>query len=188
MHEDDSEMLAKIGVKLTYIKFGENKTEGNSAEPLSDSAREHMQEIVDNAGVMFEKAVARGRRVGVDEVHKKFGQGRVFDAKQAVKIGMADRVATLDDVLAEYGIAPGASSGSQAASEVPAVQGSVAADQTECSCDCAACVAGDCAGCACEGCDSGACTAADCMCGQDGDEAKKKACAARERRLQLAGI
>jgi signal peptide peptidase SppA len=99
MHEDDSEALAKEGIKLSIIKFGENKAEGNNIEPLSDMARQHMQEMVDTFGVMFEKAVARGRGISKDEVHSKFGQGRVFDAKQALKIGMVDRVATLDEVL-----------------------------------------------------------------------------------------
>jgi signal peptide peptidase SppA len=101
MHEDDSAMLEAAGIKLELIKFGENKAEGNSLGPLSDSAREHLQQIVDTYGNAFEKAVARGRGIKQDEVHSKFGQGRVFDAKTAVRIGMADRVGTLADVLAQ---------------------------------------------------------------------------------------
>ncbi|MHB8303348.1 MAG: S49 family peptidase [Acidobacteriaceae bacterium] len=103
MHEDDSVMLANAGVKLTLIKFGENKAEGNPYEPLSDPAREHLQEMVDTFGGQFEKAVARGRGIKQDDVHSKFGQGRVFDAQKAVKLGMADRVGTLDEVLAKHG-------------------------------------------------------------------------------------
>jgi signal peptide peptidase SppA len=118
VHEDDSEYLAKVGVKLSLIKFGENKAEGNPYEPLGDTAREHLQEMVDTFGGMFEKAVARGRKVSVEEVHKRFGQGRVFDAKAAVKLGMADRVATLDEVLSDYGVSRGSSS-ARAADEVP---------------------------------------------------------------------
>jgi capsid assembly protease len=188
MHEDDSEMLSKLGVKITYIKYGENKTEGNSTEPLTDSALAHLQEMVDEAGVMFEKAVARGRRVSVDEVHKKFGQGRLWTAKRAVNLGLADRVGTLDEILAGLGVGSVSGAGQRAAADAPGMQASEAVINVGCSCDCAACVAGDCAGCDCAGCDSNACSAADCMCGQDGDEAKKKACAARARRLQLAGI
>ena len=47
----------------------------------------------------FERAVARGRGITQDDVHNKFGQGRIFDAKTAVRIGMADRVGTLADVF-----------------------------------------------------------------------------------------
>lgn len=104
-HEDDSKALDNMGVKFTLLHFGENKTEGNSFEPLSDSARAHMQDMVDGFGAQFEKAVARGRGVKQDDVHKKFGQGRVFDAKKAVSLGMADRVGTFDDALAKHGAA-----------------------------------------------------------------------------------
>lgn len=103
LHEDDSQLLENAGVKVSLIKFGENKAEGNPFEPLSDSAREHLQEMVDTYGDAFEKTVARGRGLKQDDVHKKFGQGRVFDAKKAVRLGMADRVGTLDDVLAKQG-------------------------------------------------------------------------------------
>lgn len=107
MHEDDSKYLEDLGIKLTLIKFGENKAEGNNIEPLSDSALAHLQEMVDTFGNSFEKAVARGRKITQDVVHGKFGQGRVFDAKQAVRLGMADRVGTLDEVLQGLGVSRG---------------------------------------------------------------------------------
>jgi len=56
-------------------------------------------------GNMFEKAVARGRKVSLEVVHSKFGQGRVFDAKTALRLGLGDRIATLDEVLQGYGVA-----------------------------------------------------------------------------------
>jgi capsid assembly protease len=127
MHEDDSELLAKAGVKLSIIKFGENKAEGNPFEPLSDPARQHLQEMTDTFGGMFEKAVARGRNVSRDEVHSKFGQGRVFDAKTAVKLGMADRVGTLDGVLSEYGVGSGSGNARADADDLPVITAS--ADQ-----------------------------------------------------------
>ena len=122
MHEDDSAMHEAMGVKLELIKFGENKAEGNNLGPLTDSARAHMQEMVDTYGNAFERAVARGRGIKQDEVHNKFGQGRVFDAKTAVRIGMADRVGTLADVLSTPALStsaqwsPGAVCGQDASS------------------------------------------------------------------------
>jgi hypothetical protein len=41
-----------------------------------------------------------GRRVTQTKVREDFGQGRVFGAREAVARGMADRIGTLDDVLA----------------------------------------------------------------------------------------
>lgn len=109
IHEDDSAMLEAAGIKLELIKYGENKAEGNSLGPLTDSARAHMQEMVDTYGNAFEKAVARGRGIRQDVVHGKFGQGRIFDAKAAVRIGMADRVGTLNDVLSTPALSTSAS-------------------------------------------------------------------------------
>lgn len=185
LHEDDSEMLAKAGVRFTYIKFGENKAEGSSIEPLTDAAREHLQEMVDDAGMMFEKAVARGRRVSRDDVHAKFGQGRMFDARRAVKLGMADRVATLDEVLTQY---LGSSAGSNARAEVdslPRAQANEGGDHSVCTCACAACVSGNCAECACDGCESEGCSADDCGCDQGDAEARTRAHAARRRMIDL---
>lgn len=106
-HEDDSEYLAKEGVKVTLISYGENKTQGNPYEPLSDSARGNMQAMVNDYGAMFDKAVAKGRKISAAKVSESFGQGLCFTAQQAVKIGMADSVGTLDDVLARYGVSRG---------------------------------------------------------------------------------
>jgi signal peptide peptidase SppA len=128
MHEDDSQALENLGVKLTLIKFGENKAEGNNLGPLSDSALAHLQEMVDTFGAMFEKAVARGRKVSQEEVHKKFGQGRVFDAKQAVRLGLADRVGTLDDVLQSHGVSRSGVSAHSDSSEIHAEAGAPAND------------------------------------------------------------
>lgn len=103
-HEDASKYLENLGVKVSLIKFGENKAEGNPYEPLSDSARAHMQEMVDAFGNMFEKAVAKGRKLSQTTVHDTFGQGLSFTASKAVKIGMADSIGTLDDVLSRFGV------------------------------------------------------------------------------------
>jgi ClpP class serine protease len=56
---------------------------------------------------MFVKAVAKGRGVKVSAVKNGFGEGRVVTAEEAVTLGMADSVATLDDVLKKYGVSSG---------------------------------------------------------------------------------
>jgi hypothetical protein len=49
---------------------------------------------------MFVADVARGRGVTVETVRSEFGQGRMVMARDAVKVGMVDRVATFDETLA----------------------------------------------------------------------------------------
>lgn len=102
MHVDQSEYNAKEGIKPTIVTFGKYKAEGNPHEPLNDEALANLQAQVDRYGNMFLKAVARGRGVSVETVRSKYGQGRVFGAQEAVSLGMADRVATLDQTIQRF--------------------------------------------------------------------------------------
>jgi signal peptide peptidase SppA len=99
-HEDLSKAIEAEGVKISLISAGKFKVDGNPYEALSDSARADMQSRVEAYYSMFANTVARGRRASQREVRDGFGQGRMVLAAQAVKCGMVDRVATMDDTLA----------------------------------------------------------------------------------------
>ncbi len=99
MHDDVSKRMEQAGVKTTFIQAGKYKTEGNPYEPLGAEARAAIQEQVDGYYDMFVKAVARGRGVSQASVRGGFGEGRMVMAADAVKQGMADRVATFDTTL-----------------------------------------------------------------------------------------
>lgn len=109
MHRDVSEREEKKGIKTTLISAGRLKTAGNSFEPLSKEARDDMQKGVDEAMGMFVEDLAIGRNVDTKTVLKDFGEGTMVGAEEAVSRGMADRVATFDQVLGELreGRAPG---------------------------------------------------------------------------------
>lgn len=98
-HDDVSGMLEKAGIKVTLIAHGDNKVEGNPYEPLSPSARADMKASVDEIGGWFDAAVARGRGVEQSVVLEKFGQGKVFRGKTAIKLGLADKSGTFGQVL-----------------------------------------------------------------------------------------
>jgi signal peptide peptidase SppA len=99
VHYDFSAMAEMEGVKPTLIKAGKYKAEGHPDFPLSDDARDHFQQDVDRYYGMFVRAVARGRGVSVQTVRDGFGEGRVVGAQEAVRLGMADRIATLDETV-----------------------------------------------------------------------------------------
>lgn len=99
-HLDLSERLAKDGVKPTLVSAGKFKTEGNPYQPLNSAAEAAIQEAVDDYYNLFVKDVATGREASVSDVKSGFGEGRVLTAKRAVEAGLADRVETLDDVVA----------------------------------------------------------------------------------------
>lgn len=99
-HQDISQMEEAAGIKTTLISAGRYKTEGSPFEPLSDEAKAAIQEQVDTYYGMFVQAVAAGRNTSGQAVIDGFGQGRMVTAEDAVKEGMADRVATLSDTVA----------------------------------------------------------------------------------------
>lgn len=101
MHVDASRQLANDGLEATIIKAGRFKAEGNPYEPLSPEARAEMQARVDETYGQFVKALARGRGVSEAAVKTQFGEGRVLSAPRALAAGMVDRVATLDQIVAE---------------------------------------------------------------------------------------
>ena len=56
---------------------------------------------------MFVRAVARNRSVKIADVTGGFGEGRVVGATQAVKLGMADRVESMEQTLSRLGAGGG---------------------------------------------------------------------------------
>jgi signal peptide peptidase SppA len=101
-HEDWSRYEGNLGVETTLIAAGKYKVEANPFEPLGDEARQAIQAMVDEYYDMFVADVARGRNQSPAAVRAGFGEGRMVTAREAVRIGMADRVATLDQVIAEH--------------------------------------------------------------------------------------
>jgi len=108
MHIDISKALEEFGIKLTLISAGKYKTEGNPYEPLTEEAEGAIQGRVDDYYGAFVGAVARGRDVTRADVTGGFGEGRVVGARDAKKLGMVDRVATLEETIVRWSSGPSA--------------------------------------------------------------------------------
>lgn len=100
MHVDYSQALEAEGVKVEFIKAGAHKAEGNPYEPLSQDARDYIQSDVDAIYDQFVSDVAKHRGVSKEDVLANFGEGRTLNAKRAVTAGMADGIATFEQVVA----------------------------------------------------------------------------------------
>lgn len=99
VHTDMSAALESEGVKKTIIKAGKYKAEMNPFEPLTAEAKDHEQEVVNEIYASFLSAVATHRGTTAAKVLSDFGEGRMVAAKKAVAAGMADGVATLQQVI-----------------------------------------------------------------------------------------
>jgi ClpP class serine protease len=118
IHEDLSKALEQEGIKLTHISAGKYKTDGNSAEPLSDSARARIESHVAATYERMTADIALGRGITPAVVRASYGEGAVVTASEALAAGMVDRIATLDDTLARV-LTSGASLTLRAAADTP---------------------------------------------------------------------
>lgn len=103
-HTDMSAMLEKQGLKKTYISAGEYKTEGHPFAPLSEEARAYQQGRVNAVYDDFVRAVARGRNTTPARVKAEFGKGRTVGAREALRLGMVDRIGTMQETLRRLGV------------------------------------------------------------------------------------
>ena len=99
MHSDLSGAMEKAGIKKTFVSAGQFKTEGHPYAPLGDEARAYTQQRVNEAYASFVGAVARGRGTTSARVKAEFGQGRTVGAREALRLGMVDRIGTMQSTL-----------------------------------------------------------------------------------------
>lgn len=103
LHEDLTAALDKAGVRPTFISAGDRKLDGHPFIPLSEAARANMQAQVDEVYASFTSEVARGRGVAVQTARgQAFGAGAMLLASAAVKAGMADRIATIEETVTRF--------------------------------------------------------------------------------------
>lgn len=99
MHMDYSKMLEEAGIATTIFQTPKHKAEFNLFAPLSQESKDYEQGEVERIYGDFVSAVARNRNATPASVRKSYGEGRTVDAHKAVELGMADKVATLEQVI-----------------------------------------------------------------------------------------
>jgi protease-4 len=89
----------KIGVAFKSYKRGENAGMLSSDEPFSKTERERMQGYMDEIYNVFKGHVVaiRGKKLAkpIDEL----AGGRVYTGKQALELGLVDKIGTLEDAI-----------------------------------------------------------------------------------------
>lgn len=96
---DDTEFYKMLGVDkkvITSSNAPKKRLDLNKPEDLAE-----FQSELDSIEKVFISSVAKNRNKKTDEVIKDFNQGGVLIGAEAVKVGMADRVGSLEGVIAE---------------------------------------------------------------------------------------
>jgi len=89
-------LLEKVGVSFKVIKSGPYKDILAFDRELLAEEQEILQNMIDNTYQQFVETVAEARKLSIETV-KKFADGRIFTGKQAVELGLVDRLGTEED-------------------------------------------------------------------------------------------
>ena len=95
---DISSLMERYGIKAEIIHTGKNKTMGIFFEPTTDEQRAIMQSVSDECYENFVTVVEKGRKLDRRKVYE-LADGRVYTAKQALKNGLIDEIATFGKAL-----------------------------------------------------------------------------------------
>lgn len=95
---DLSGLLDRLGVNVSYITSGANKSMGNSYQPLTEEQKAIYQSICNEYYDRFVKIVAEGRNLDERTV-RKLADGRIYSASQALQHGLIDGLESFDDTV-----------------------------------------------------------------------------------------
>jgi signal peptide peptidase SppA len=112
---DATAIVGSIGVVMSYldtskrdeksdvrrVEIVSSSSPDKRIDPNSEDGRAKVQARVDALADVFIGAIARNRGVTPETVKNDFGRGGVLVGAAAKKAGMADRIASLDSVIAE---------------------------------------------------------------------------------------
>lgn len=90
---------AQMGLAVELVASGARKTDGNPNAPVTDAARAAVQARVEELAVVFAEHVAKYRpRMTVESIRAQ--EAGLYTGASAVRAGLADRVASLDELVA----------------------------------------------------------------------------------------
>lgn len=100
LHVDHSRRIDKAGLTPTLIFAGDRKVDGHPYAPLDDEVTGELQAEIDRFYALFVDCVAEGRDLAPNDIRAT--QARVYVGADAIDIGLADQLGTLEAVVAHY--------------------------------------------------------------------------------------
>lgn len=100
-HVDLSQSMEKDGVRVSHIYAGAHKVDGNPFEALPDAVRADFQREINALYDMFVEAVGHQRGSRFSAEAARATEAGIFMGAEAVRMGLADRIATPDQLIAE---------------------------------------------------------------------------------------
>lgn len=94
-------LFERLGIKSETIHSGKNKNMMNYNEPVTQEQRQIMQSICDECYEQFVSIVV-GQRALTLEKGYEIADGRIYTAKQALKLGLIDKIDSWDNMLLDF--------------------------------------------------------------------------------------
>jgi protease-4 len=91
-------LYKKLGITTETIERGRNSGLFNSSGPFTDSERDVVRNMMEDAYDQFTTKAAEGRKMPVDKLRKLAG-GRVYTGRQALANGLVDQLGSLHDAI-----------------------------------------------------------------------------------------
>lgn len=88
----------KLGVTIDGVKTNKHSDYGTGFRPMDETELMVMQKSVEDIYSTFTKRVADGRKMTVAQVDS-IGQGRVWAGADAIKIGLVDKLGSINDAI-----------------------------------------------------------------------------------------
>ena len=102
MHADLSGQLDQDGVRVTLIRSGMHKVDGNPYEPLPESVQDDIQREIDVLRFLFAETVAAGRAGRLSQDAALATEAATYRGVDAVSTGLADEVIDLPRGFARF--------------------------------------------------------------------------------------
>lgn len=100
MHASYAGLLKEAGIKVTFIKAGKHKVDGNPYEDLTPEIEASIQKGIDQCYADFVGLVAKGRKM--DDKAVRATEARIYRASEALSLGLIDAVATPQSALQSF--------------------------------------------------------------------------------------
>ena len=92
------ELFKKIGIDMQVVKTGEFKDIGSMSRPLTPEERQLLGDVIGDVYDQFVTVVATERRLDVEAV-KRIADGRILTGRQALNLGLVDRLGSFRDAV-----------------------------------------------------------------------------------------
>lgn len=96
------ELMQKVGVQMQIVKSGAQKDLGSPFREMDPADREILAAMVDDVHAQFVETVAAARGLSLEAV-LPLADGRIFSGRQAMAVGLVDRMGNVEEAIGVAG-------------------------------------------------------------------------------------